>query len=199
MGKDEPRVTNKRLAAAAGILDSVPDSVASGEGLENGLLGRCLFIETDQFRPLAEPAKADLPASCVATARMMAEKELKFNETAYLEPVIVTDGGEKWRIDSILQKRPVQTYDWIPSEGECLASVAGYMPEVHTAVADEGVWIEDDEGVRLVTGEIVQTDCGLTEFTLKGPIPSGNHWFVLQGRLKDSPNLIRVRRRIKVA
>ena len=182
MGKDEPRAVNKQLAAAAGILGSVPDSIASGEGLEdavaaspslllqtdeadslltamrggdsrasrmnemvlrffseaksghamrlkagqkrptviplphltlfatgipkfvygalsakaleNGLLGRCLFIETDQFRPLAEPAKADLPASCVATARMMAEKELKFNETAYLEPVIVTESPE---------------------------------------------------------------------------------------------------------
>ena len=35
MGKDEPRAVNKELAAAAGILDSVPDSVASGEGLED--------------------------------------------------------------------------------------------------------------------------------------------------------------------
>ena len=127
---------------------------------------------------------------------MEPEREIKFVTTQSKNRL--TDGGEKWRIDSILQKRPVQTYDWIPSEGECLVSAVGCMPEVHKAVADEGVWIEGDEDVRLATGEIIQTECGFTEFTLRGPIPSGSHWFVLQGRLKDSPNLIRVRRRVKV-
>lgn len=127
---------------------------------------------------------------------MEPEREIKFVTTQSKNRL--TDGGEKWRIDSILQKRPVQTYDWIPSEGECLVSAVGCMPEVHKAVADEGVWIEGDEDVRLATGEIIQTECGFTEFTLRGPIPSGSHWFVLQGRLKDSPNLIRIRRCIKV-
>ena len=185
MGKDEPRVTNKKLAAAADILESVPDSIASGEGLEdavadspslllqtdeadslltamrgtdsrasrmnemvlrffsesksghamrlkagdtrrrviplphltlfatgipkfvygaltskaleNGLLGRCLFIETDEFCPLGEPEKRDLPGFCVATARMMAEKEKRFNETYVLEPVIVTESSDAKR------------------------------------------------------------------------------------------------------
>jgi len=182
MGKDEPRVTNKKLAETVGITSSVPDSVASGEALEdavamtpslllqsdeadslltamrgtdsraarmnemvlrffseaqsahtlrlkagqtrphviplphltlfatgipkfvyaaltaksleNGLLGRCLFIETDEFHPLGDPQSPELPASCVATAQMMAEKEKRFNETCLLEPVIVVETPE---------------------------------------------------------------------------------------------------------
>ena len=182
MGKDEPRITNKKLAAAAGILPSVPDAIASGEGLEdalaaspslllqtdeadslltamrgndsraskmnemilrlfseaksghamrlkagdvnaavipmphltlfatgipkfvygaltskaleNGLLGRCLFIETDEFRPLGTPQPCALPASCVATAKLMAAREKKFVDTGVLEPVIVTETPE---------------------------------------------------------------------------------------------------------
>ena len=38
MGKEDPRDTNKKLAAAAGILSSVPDSPASGEGLEDAVV-----------------------------------------------------------------------------------------------------------------------------------------------------------------
>ena len=94
MGKDEPRAVNKELAAAAGILDSVPDSVASGEGLEDGLLGRCLFIETDEFRPLGEMSAAKLPPSVVETAKAMSAREKRFNETYVLEPVIVTETPE---------------------------------------------------------------------------------------------------------
>ena len=187
MGKDEPRVTNKRLAAEAGILASVPDAIASGEGLEdaveespslllqtdeadalltamrggdsrasklnemvlrffsearsghamrlkagrpkaqviplphltlfatgipkfvygaltakaleNGLLGRCLFIETDAFTPLGEMRNEPLPENCVRIAKMMAAKEHKFNETGILEPVVVReDDNAKCRI-----------------------------------------------------------------------------------------------------
>ena len=182
MGKEEPRDTNKKLAAAVGALGSVPDAVASGEGLEdavaaspslllqtdeadalltvmrggdsraskmnemvlrffsesksghamrlkagqgrptviplphltlfatgipkfvygaltskaleNGLLGRCLFIESDEFCRLAEPANLPLPPSCVETAAMMVEKEKRFNETGVLDPVIVTETPE---------------------------------------------------------------------------------------------------------
>ena len=182
MGKEEPRDTNKKLAAAVGALGSVPDAVASGEGLEdavaaspslllqtdeadalltvmrggdsraskmnemvlrffsesksghamrlkagqgrptviplphltlfatgipkfvygaltskaleNGLLGRCLFIESDEFRRLQEPENLPLPSSCVETAAMMVEKEKRFNETCVLEPVIVTEADE---------------------------------------------------------------------------------------------------------
>ena len=170
MGKDEPRTTNKYLALAAGIMESVPDTIASGEGLEdavemtpnlllqtdeadslltamrggdsraskmnemvlrffsetksghamrlkagekerriipmphltlfatgipkfvysalsakaleNGLLGRCLFIETDEFRPLGIPEKRDLPSACVEAAKFFVTREKAFSETA---------------------------------------------------------------------------------------------------------------------
>ena len=179
MGKDEPRCTNKALATAAGVLDSVPDAIASGEALEdavaaspslllqtdeadslltamrggdsraarlnemvlrffseaksahamrlkandgkariipsphltlfatgiprfvysaitpkaleNGLLGRCLFIETSAYRPLGEPVNAELPQSCVETARTMARIEADFRATGVLTPVVVRE------------------------------------------------------------------------------------------------------------
>lgn len=199
------RETRKAFAAYCGepasrtnrYVDSLGEFIALNVQAGNRLDFGCFAVEL-RIRGGFKSANAPfIPGTNALSVELIAGKEIR-QATETLKPVNVTDGGEKWRIDSILQKRPVETYDWIPSEGECLASVAGYMPEVHTAVADEGVWIEDNEGVRLATGEIVQTECGYTEFTLRGPIPSGSHWFVLQGRLKDSPNLIRVRRRIKV-
>ena len=182
MGKDEPRVINKELAAAADILDSVPDSIASGEGLEdavaaspslllqtdeadalltalrggdsrasrmnemvlrffsesrsghamrlkagqkrptviplphltlfatgipkfvygalnrkaleNGLLGRCLFIETDDFQPLGEMSAAELPRALVETASKMAAREKAFTETGVLVRVVIAESPE---------------------------------------------------------------------------------------------------------
>ena len=49
MGKDEPRVIHKELAAAAGILDSVPDAIASGEGLEDAVAASpSLLLQCDE-------------------------------------------------------------------------------------------------------------------------------------------------------
>ncbi len=182
MGKEEPRITNQHLANEAGIIDSVPDSVASGEGLEdammrrpsllmqtdeadslfsamrkddsraarlsemvlrffsdskgvhivrlkagdrqtsaiklphltlfatgvptfvydalnlkaleNGLLGRCLFVENDEFCPLGDPVNEPLPQACVEAAKFMAEKERRFVETGVLDPIIVHENEE---------------------------------------------------------------------------------------------------------
>jgi len=182
MGKEEPRVTNKRLAAEVGILGSVPDAIASGEGLEdaiaatpslllqndeadallgvmrgsdsraaklnemvlrfyseaksghamrikagqgkaqvianphltlfatgipkfvyqtlsakaleNGLLGRCLFLETDAFCRLGDAVRADLPALCVATAKALVARELAFRESGVMKPVVVDETPE---------------------------------------------------------------------------------------------------------
>ncbi len=176
MGKDEPRTTNKRLAEAIGILGTVPDSIASGEGLEdamavnpslllqsdeadtlltamrgegghaskmnemilrffseaksahalrqkagdgkvitipephltmfatgipkffygalsaksleNGLLGRCLFLESPTFCRFGKQEMCELPANVVETARYLAEKERAY------EPIIVGDSIE---------------------------------------------------------------------------------------------------------
>jgi len=182
MGKEEPRVTNKRLAAEAGVLASVPDTVASGEALEdavattpslllqtdeadalltamrggdsrasklnemvlrfyseassghamrlkagqgkahvvpmphltlfatgipkfvysalnakaleNGLLGRCLFLESDGFLPLGDGIHVGLPANCVAIAKALAAREKAFRESGLLQPVVVNETSE---------------------------------------------------------------------------------------------------------
>ena len=177
MGKDEPRVVNKRLAEAVGLLHAVPDSIASGEGLEdavaaspalllqtdeadtlltamrgadsrasrmnemllrlfsesrgahamrqragdgavriirephltllatgipkffyrslseraleNGLLGRCLFFETDAFCPLGEMTPEALPPQVLATACRLAARERAAQETGMVAPALV--------------------------------------------------------------------------------------------------------------
>jgi len=49
MGKDEPRLTNQKLAAAVGALESVPDSLASFEGLEDALVrSPALLVQNDE-------------------------------------------------------------------------------------------------------------------------------------------------------
>ena len=49
MGKDEPRVVNKRLADGAGSLASVPDSIASGQGLEDAMAeSPSLLLQCDE-------------------------------------------------------------------------------------------------------------------------------------------------------
>ena len=64
------------------------------KALENGLLGRCLFIETDDFQPLGEMSAAELPRSLVETATKMAAREKAFNETGVLVPVVIAESSE---------------------------------------------------------------------------------------------------------
>ena len=182
MGKDEPRVVNKRLADGTGCLASVPDSIASGQGLEdamaespslllqcdeadtlltamrgegsaaskmnemilrffseaksahamrqkagdgkvriipqphltlfatgipkffysaltaksleNGLLGRCLFIESDEFYPLGDPIETPLPESVVNAAKFWAELERRTQASGEITPYVITETPE---------------------------------------------------------------------------------------------------------
>ena len=182
MGKDEPRVVNKCLAEAAGCLASVPDSVASGPGLEdamaenpslllqndeadtllaamrgdgstasrlnemllrffsesksahalrqkagdgkvrvipqphltlfatgipkffysalsakaleNGLLGRCLFLESDEFCPFGDPTDLPLPESVVATAKLWTEQERRAQASGEITPIVIGETPE---------------------------------------------------------------------------------------------------------
>jgi len=185
MGKEEPREVNKRLAAEAGILDSLPDSVASGEALEdavgehpsllmqcdeadtlltamhggegrstrlnemvlrffgeakgvhamrqhagngnvrnivnphltlfatgipqffygalnakalqNGLLGRCLFLDTDAFCKLGKMSPQEMPSSLVETAKFFAAKEKAIADTGVIEPALVGETPDATR------------------------------------------------------------------------------------------------------
>ena len=182
MGKDEPRVVNKRLADAAGCLGSVPDSVASGQGLEdamaenpsllfqcdeadtlltalrgegssaskmnemilrffseaksahairqkagngkvriipqphltlfatgipkffysaltakaleNGLLGRCLFLESPEFCPFGDQIDAPLPENVVRIAKFWAEQEHRAQSSIEITPIVIPDTPE---------------------------------------------------------------------------------------------------------
>ena len=114
-----------------------------------------------------------------------------------LRPVNVTD-ETKWAIDSNYQSAPFESYDRIAADGVRLLSATGYYPQIHENVADEGLWIEDDEGVRPLPCEIVRRDFGITDYKLTGPLKRGTYWLVIQSRYKDEPNLIRVRRRVNV-
>ena len=183
MGKEEPRVVNKLLAAAAGNAESIPDAIASGEGLEeamaenpslllqcdeadalltamrgadsrasklnemilrffsesksvhalrlkasdkgqvkvipfphltlfatgipqffygalndkalqNGLLGRCLFLDTDEFRPYGEMTEEKIPEELVGMARRWVALEQRIVETGTLNPIVVGETSE---------------------------------------------------------------------------------------------------------
>lgn len=182
MGKDEPRVVNKRLADGAGCLASVPDSIASGQGLEdamaespslllqcdeadtlltamrgegsaaskmnemilrffseaksahamrqkagdgkvriipqphltlfatgipkffysaltaksleNGLLGRCLFLESDEFYPLGDPIETPLPESVVNAAKFWSEQERRTQASGEITPYVIGETPE---------------------------------------------------------------------------------------------------------
>ena len=177
MGKDEPREVNKRLAEAVDALHTLPDSIASGEGLEdavaaspalllqtdeadtlltamrgadsrasrmnemllrlftesrgghamrqragdgavriirephltlfatgipkffyralsekaleNGLLGRCLFFETDDFCPLGEMMLEALPPQVVASASRLVARERAAQTSGTVTPALV--------------------------------------------------------------------------------------------------------------
>jgi len=182
MGKEEPRATNKALAGKVGLLGSVPDAIATGEGLddaiaasptlllqcdeadslltamrgsgsraaklnemilslygeaksghatrlkagqgkptvvpypsltlfatgigkfvyqsitpkalENGLLGRCIFLQTNEFRPLGDAIGGDLPPECVDIAVKMVAKEREFREGGCSNPVMIGETVE---------------------------------------------------------------------------------------------------------
>lgn len=113
-----------------------------------------------------------------------------------LRPVNVTD-RTKWTIDSNCQQKPFEAYDCIATDGERTLSAVGCYPQINVGAADEGIWLEDDEGVRLLAGEVVRSGFGVTSYRLSGPIKRGYYWLVIQSR-DDASTLVRVRRRISV-
>ena len=66
----------------------------SARSLDDGLLGRCLFIDADGFRPFSERAEAELPSGVLDAARMMTERERHFRSTGVLNPITVEEPPE---------------------------------------------------------------------------------------------------------
>jgi len=114
-----------------------------------------------------------------------------------LKPVNVTDGA-KWHFSIVWQKTPYEAYNEIAADGMRVVVASGYFPAIHPESQDEGVWIENDEGVCLMRGRILTSEFAQTEFELTGPLPSGELWVVGQGRYQDVPGVIRARRRVSV-
>ena len=65
--------------------------------LENGLLGRCLFIDTDGFQPLGAGLEAPLPEAAVDTAKFLAAKERLIRETGVFDLVTADETPEASR------------------------------------------------------------------------------------------------------
>jgi len=81
-------------------------------------------------------------------------KELK-RAVNSLKPVNVTDAGARWHLSGNWQASPIRIYDVFVADGTRRVEATGIIPPVHPETTDEGVWVENDEGVCLLTGEIV--------------------------------------------
>ena len=114
-----------------------------------------------------------------------------------LKPVNVTE-ERNWYLGAVHQDTPYAIYDQIDPVGPRQVTLVGRMPVIDPTRPDEGFWIENDAGERLLDAEVVKSNVGHAICTLTGSLPPGDHWAVLQGRDRDSPNLIRVTRRVFV-
>lgn len=96
------------------------------------------------------------------------------------------------------QGEKCELHDMITQHGRRFMRLTGCFPPAHPNVADEGFWVENDAGEKLLVGEITMAECCHEEGYLEGDINPGSYWMVLQGRYKDDPNLFRVRHRAMV-
>ena len=174
------------------LAEFIAQNVAEGNRLDFGGFSVSLKIRNG-FKSANAPFD---PKVNTINVEMTPGKAIQ-SATAALRP-INTAADEMWRIDSNLQETPFVVYDQLAADGIRRVSTCGRIPALHSAAPDEGVWIEDDEGVRLMTGEINSSKPMLTIATFIGPLCRGRHWLVLQGRDNDSTALIRVRHRITV-
>ena len=113
-----------------------------------------------------------------------------------LEPVNVTD-ETNWHIIT-MQVEPYEAMDRLAADGVRKVEVTGMFPMVHASAADEGYWIENDAGAKVLVGTVLKTEPGRIDATLTGPLAPGDYWSVVQGRYLDEPALIRTRRRVRV-
>ena len=64
------------------------------KALQNGLVGRCLFFETEEFAPIGPMRNEPLPEAALATARRLAARERTACETGVIEPLVVEETPE---------------------------------------------------------------------------------------------------------
>ena len=123
-------------------------------------------------------------------------KEIKAAVKA-LKPINVTV-DRRWFLSGTLQRVPYEVWDEIAAEGRREITVTGCTPPVNPEQPDEGIWIENDAGEKMLIAMIAKSYPGHTNCTLEGSLASGNYWTVIQGRYLDNPDLIRCSHRIRV-
>ena len=245
MGKERPRDVNKLLAAAAGCAVGVPDSVASGEGLEeavaahpslllqcdeadtlltalrgndgrnsrlnemllrffsesssshvvrlkaadkgvapvilnphltlfatgipkffyaalnaqaleNGLLGRCLFIEVDGFCPHGEMKDMALPPRLVDTARVLAAREKAIAETGVVTPVYVGESPDgQCKIAELFNSCDDVTRQLMDFDLGTAAALYARIPEKAIKCAMLWAISEDPEAPRITADAVI--------------------------------------------
>jgi len=89
-------------------------------------------------------------------------------------------------------------YDTFAADGVRTVEATGIIPPIHPDSTDEGIWVENDAGVRLLSGVVTSSEFARTKYTLTGPLPSGDHWVIALGRYLDQPAVIRTKRRVHV-
>ena len=114
-----------------------------------------------------------------------------------LAPENVSGAGQS-RISSVLQRDGgTGEYEEITTDGRRKITSNGVDVKVHADAADEGVWIEDDAGERLLHGEVFETSVTTCDFYLEGHLDPGEYWLAIYSR-GSTKKLLRARRRIHV-
>jgi len=137
------------------------------------------------------------PAVHSVSVELTPGKDMKRAVNA-LNPINVTDIGGRWHLTANRQTFPFEIYDTFAADGLRKIEASGIIPPIHPEATDEGIWVENDEGVRLLTGEVTHSEFARTVYTLTGPLPRGDHWVVALGRYLDQPAVIQTRRRVHV-
>ena len=185
----EPFETNKYIDALGTF---IAREIAHGNRLNFGAFGVGLHM-SGGFRGANAPFDEKRNAISVC---LIPGKEIKASVKA-LKPINVTE-DTRWYLSGTLQRVPYQVYDELVAEGPRQFEVTGLIPPVHPSQPDEGVWLEDDAGEKIVGATVVSSTFAHTYCTLEGPLERGDYWIVVQCRDLNESDLIRCRRRIKV-
>lgn len=86
--------------------------------------------------------------------------------------------------------------DTMPAEGTSKLSSVGHYLHVHVGATGEGVWIENDEGERLIEGVVLECDSTLCQFEVTAHLKPGLYWLVICSREDQTGEFVEARRRI---
>ncbi|MCQ2390459.1 MAG: hypothetical protein MJ240_03450 [Kiritimatiellae bacterium] len=130
------------------------------------------------------------------SVEMTPGRKLK-DATACLKPVNIA-AVTKWNIGTNIQESPFEATDEMAAANERILTAIGYFPTITPTAEDEGVWVADDKGERLCSGEVLESEFGHVTYRFTEPLEPGHYWLTISGRCHDDPALIHVRRRITV-